>query len=486
MTLLRLQGFTVHLAGKDVPVLAGVDLEMAAGEIVAVVGESGAGKTLLLKAISAALPLAARGAGICDIAEGRAVAVLQAPFAGLSPLHRIHQQIADVASGPGPDPDTLLERLGLPPGTGRNYPQELSGGMQMRCALARAMASGAGLILVDEPTAALDGPTARGVLDAIGRLRAAGRSVLMVTHDPAIAATVCDRIAVLHGGRLVETGPPEQILCRPAHPYTRSYGRALPCNTESLEQPEPVSGNAWPITAAPTFELRAATHLHSDGGGVSDINLSLAAGEILAVCGPSGSGKTTLARLAARLIAVQSGQILLDGQDIGLPSPSRFSRDPRRLAIQMVFQDSTASFPPWRRVRDSLPGADAVSLPEACQGAGLDPALLDRYPHQLSQGQMARAALVRATVGKPAVLVLDEPTAALDAVVQVGVLRHLASLARKGVAILLVTHDLHIARLLADRVAVVQAGRIVEQGPTRQVLENPAHEQTRALVAAMP
>lgn len=486
MTLLRLHGLTVYLAGKGVPVLAGVDLEMAAGEIVAVVGESGAGKTLLLKAISAALPPTARRAGICDIAGGRVAAVLQAPFAGLSPLRRIHRQIADAASRPGPDPDGLLERLGLPPGTGRKYPQELSGGMQMRCALARAMASGAGLILVDEPTAALDGPTARGVLDVIGRLRAAGRSVLLVTHDPAIAAPVCDRIAVLRGGHLVETGPPEHFLYRPSHPYTRRYVGALPCNTDVLDQPGPTSGKAMPMKAAPKFELRSATHLHSAGGGVSNIDLSLAAGEILAVCGPSGSGKTTLARLAARLIAVQSGHILLDGKEIGLHSPSRFSRDPRRPAIQMVFQDAAASFLPGRRLRDSLSGADEVSLSEACQGAGLNPALLDRFPHQLSQGQLARAALVRATIGQPAVLVLDEPTAALDAGVQVGVLRHLASLARKGMAILLVTHDLHIARLLADRIAVVQAGRVVEQGPARQVLEKPAHEQTRALVAAMP
>ncbi|MFN3293062.1 MAG: ABC transporter ATP-binding protein [Gemmobacter sp.] len=492
MTLLSIRDLSVALPGGGPNVLQGLNLDLDPAAIVAVIGESGAGKTMLLRSICGALPEGARRSGSVLLRSGaRVVPVLQAPMAGLSPVRRIGAQIADAAARDARDPGELLEILGLPRDLVARYPQELSGGMQVRAALARALASGAELILADEPTAALDGPTASSVLETLGALRAAGRSVVIVTHDPALAAKVSDRIAVLRSGRLVETGPAAQVVAAPVHPYTRAIMLALPARAGRLDALPGAPATRLPARAPaadPVLALQGVGLVRPKGPGLAGIDLNLHSGEVLALCGASGSGKTTLARIAARLDQPGSGSIVLDGQDIGTIPPARFSRDPRRSRVQMVFQDPADSFLPWQSVRQSIcdPVApDPGALAEACRGAGLDPALLDRKPRALSQGQLARAALVRATVGHPQVLVLDEPTAALDAPLQAGVLHYLDALRRAGMALLLVTHDLHVARLLADRLIVLDAGRIVEAGPVAHLLAQPAHPATQALVAAM-
>jgi len=486
MTLLRLRGVTVHLAGQPTPTLAGIDLDLARGEVVGIVGESGAGKTLLLRTICDALPVSARVGGVCQMSGGHVASVLQAPLAGLSPLRRIGAQIADAAACKAQAPAMLLDRMGLPPGTDRCFPQDLSGGMQMRAALARALATGAALILADEPTAALDGPTARVVLDALGRIRAAGRTVLMVTHDPAPAAVICDRIGVLHAGRIVEIAATCQVLDQPNHPYSRKLMAALPFRTKGMPRQQAATAAGCPVPLAPALELRNASHRHPGGAGVAKINLTMFKGETVAICGPSGSGKTTLARLIARLVTLHEGQIRLGDAEIGAITPRRFSQHPRRGEIQMVFQDAAASFRPWCPIRSAFGTASPARVAAVWQSVGLDPALLLRLPREVSQGQIARAALARAIVLRPQILVLDEPTSALDAMTQADMLHHLAKLTGDGMALLLVTHDLHVARLLAQRIAVLDAGRLVELGPTRQILSAPVHPTTRALVAAMP
>ncbi len=477
--MLQVRGVSVFLSIRAAPVLHGIELEIAPGEILGIVGETGAGKTLLLRAICGALPQEALLQGKVILAGGQVAPVLQAPMAGLSPLRRAGAQVADAAGSGVRTPAALLGEMGLSPETARQFPQHLSGGMQMRVALARAMATGAGLILVDEPTAALDGPTAWLVLDALARLRSEGRAVLMVTHDPALAARICDRIAVLHDGRLVETGTAKQVLERPQHTYSRALMAALPSRAGRLADSAAVPDRPF------VFEMRHAAFRHANGKGVHDIDLALSAGEVLAVCGASGSGKTTLARIAARIDPISGGSIRLDDAEIGAIAPARFSGDPRRADIQMVFQDPAASFPPWCALRQSFGAARTEDVDKACDNAGLEPALLSRLPQQLSQGQLARAALARATVRRPRVLILDEPTAALDAAVQAGVLQHLDRLRRNGMAMLLITHDLHIARILADRLVVIDDGRLVEAGPVTQVLSAPKHPTTQTLVAAM-
>lgn len=494
MSALIARALGVRLPGRSDPVLEGVDLTMRSGAILAIVGESGAGKTMLLRALCGALPEGAQRRGIIEGSSIGVAAVLAAPLAGLSPVRRVGAQLADAARGAAGVPQ-LLARLGLDPDIADRHPQELSGGMQQRVALARALACGAGVVLVDEPTGALDGPSAFQVLDALSGLRAAGRAVAMVTHDPALAARVADEMVVLHQGKVVEAGHAAHILAAPVHPVARAMMAALPARAARLSDlpgvaPElPVLSGPVPAMICPGLSLQGVARSHRGNAGIFGIDLDVQSGEIVAVCGASGAGKSTLARVAGRLDPLDTGEILLDGQSIGHLAPRRFARTVQRRAVQMVFQDAAASFSPRLTVLQSLHFAGEVgqeALACLCHAAGLDPGLLGRSPGQLSSGQMARAALVRAVLPGPRVLVLDEPTAMLDASRQAGVLHMLDALRRQGMALLLVTHDLHIARLLADRVAVMDRGRIAEFGPVSRVLSQPDHPATRALVAAIP
>lgn len=277
MTLLVISDFRLWLDGKAAPVLDGVSLTVAAGQIVALVGESGAGKTLLMRAASGALPSGARWqgrvqvggveiAGATDWAalRGRSVvSIPQVPRAGLSPVRRVGAQIGDALRLGGRsrhEAAQLLAELGLGAGVASQYPDTLSGGMVQRVAVARAMATGAALVLADEPTSALDGPAARQVLAALARARDAGRGVLLITHDVALAATVADRIAVLHAGQLVETGRAAAILDHPLHPYTRAMLAALPARAQTLAALIPLAPTGADPAAACRYAPRCPLH----------------------------------------------------------------------------------------------------------------------------------------------------------------------------------------------------------------------------------
>lgn len=501
MTALVLEALSVWQPGAADPVLQGIDLTLARGEILALVGTSGVGKTTLARAICGLLPPGTRQQGRIELAAGLpAVApVFQAPRAGLSELRRIGDQIADALALAGRgrhEVAGLLTQLGLDPAVAQLRAGALSGGMAQRVAIARAVATGAPLIVADEPTAALDGPAAQRVLEVLGHARTAGRAVLLITHDPNQVEQLADRIAVMAGGRILECGLTSTVMAQPVRPATRALFAALPARARTLaDLPKPVGvlpeGTRRPV-AQPLLELTGLGFEHGGGPGLDDISLQVASGEVLALLGASGSGKTTLARIIARLLPLHRGQLRLCGDEIGAIAPARFARDRRRARIQLVFQESGASFTPWQSVGQMIAAAQRrLGLPvariiDSCGPAGLDPTLLARLPGQMSQGQLARAALVRALAAGPDLLVLDEPAAALDPVTQAGILHCLAGLRSAGCGIILVTHDLHVARLLADRIAVLDNGRLVETGPARDLLAAPAHPATRALVAAMP
>jgi peptide/nickel transport system ATP-binding protein len=425
------------------------------------------------------------------------------------------------------------------------FPFELSGGMCQRVVIALALACRPQLLIADEPTTGLDVTTQKTVMDLVVELtRERGMSTILITHDLGLAAAYCDRVVVMEKGSVVETANSQAIFAAPQHPYTRKLVRATPrlgvtlsdllpeeegaartaaraghgangaANAPSNDQPLLVveglvkeyprkdangiggisalfkrNGAAAPAPDAPPPAFRA----------VDGISFTVRRGESVGLVGESGCGKSTTSTMVMRLIDKTGGQILFDGEDIGAIPARQFARLPHRKRIQMVFQDPTESLNPRftaaRAIADPIlrmgeeKGAKAVRArcEELANQVGLPLDLLDRFPHQLSGGQKARVGIARAIALKPDLVILDEPTAALDVSVQAVVLNLLQDLKEQlGMSYLFVSHDLNVVRLLCDRVIVMQAGRIVEEGPTEQVLDAPAAAYTRELLSAIP
>jgi peptide/nickel transport system ATP-binding protein len=425
------------------------------------------------------------------------------------------------------------------------YPFELSGGMCQRVVIALALACRPQLLIADEPTTGLDVTTQKTVMDLIVELtKQRGMSTILITHDLGLAATYCDRVVVMEKGRVVETAPSREIFTAPSHPYTRKLMRATPRPGTSLRDllPEDESSyEACPPTLTPTpqgggkrTELAARSNGKSGApllvveklvkeyprkglGGfakifrrkpapepetfraVDGISFTINRGESVGLVGESGCGKSTTSTMVMRLIDKSDGLIMFDGEDIGAIAAKAFAKLQLRKRIQMVFQDPTDSLNPRftaaRAIADpilrlgNLKGREAVRA--RCEAlarqVGLPVELLDRFPHQLSGGQKARVGIARAIALNPELVILDEPTAALDVSVQAVVLNLLQELKDTlGMSYLFVSHDLNVVRLLCDRVIVMQAGRIVEQGPTEEILVSPQAQYTRDLLAAIP
>ncbi len=471
--------------------------------------------------------------------RGREISMIfQNPRAALNPIRKVGRQIEDVlrqhaVAGTGDAKSRAIDalrqvRIQRPEERYDSYPFELSGGMCQRVVIALALACRPSLLIADEPTTGLDVTTQKAVMELIVDLtRERGMSTILITHDLGLAAAYCDKIIVMEKGHIVETASASDIFARPSHDYTRKLIRATPRSgslrdllpeTESRLTPAP---GAAPVAAdgAPLLrivdlvkEYPRPDHRNPIGRllgraeaapppfrAVDGISFDVRRGESVGLVGESGCGKSTTSTMIMRLLDATSGGIIFDGRDIGLIPAREFARHELRPRIQMVFQDPTESLNPRytaaRAIADPIlrfeasKGADATRTrcEELARLVGLPADLLDRFPHQLSGGQKARVGIARAIALNPDLVVLDEPTAALDVSVQAVVLNLLADLkAELGMSYLFVSHDLHVVGMLCDRVIVMQGGRIVEQGASGDVLKAPTAEYTKTLLAAIP
>ena len=526
--VLRIENLTVALPpGADrAHALDGVSLALGANEILCVVGESGSGKSMLANAVMRLLPpgVAASGGRVlfggqellgASEAEmrrvrGAAIAMIfQEPMTALNPLKRAGDQVAEMfrihtdldAAAIRARTLALFEEVRLPDPEAalRAYPHELSGGQRQRVMIAMALALEPAILIADEPTTALDVTTQARILDLIGDIqRRRGMAVLFITHDFGVVREIADRVAVMQAGVVVEEGPAARVLERPQAPYTRALIAAVPPLRPRAARPG--------LDAAPILSIEAVSKTYRTGGGlfrgrgrvthaVRDVTLHLPRGTTLGVVGESGCGKSTLARCIVRLLDPDSGAIRLGDTDLASLSRREMRKAARR--VQMVFQDPYASLNPRRRAGElvaqgpmlhGVPRGAAFATARDLFGlVGLDPAAMDRFPHEFSGGQRQRIGLARALALDPEVLVADEPVSALDVSVQAQVLALLDGLRdRLGLSMVFITHDLRVAAQICDRIAVMKDGAVVEEGATAEVFEHPRHDYTRALLASVP
>ncbi|MFB7582575.1 dipeptide ABC transporter ATP-binding protein [Streptomyces hydrogenans] len=538
--LLAVRDLTITYATRagPVPAVRGVDLTVHPGEVLALVGESGSGKSTTAHAVLGLLPpgarvdggtiryagtdLAAADESVLRAHRGRAIGLVpQDPAVSLNPVQRVGSQVAEVLllHGLAADRDTaharaaeLLGEAGLdrPRDRARQYPHELSGGMRQRVLIAIALAARPRLLVADEPTSALDVTVQRTILDHLDTLtRTSETAVLLITHDLGVAADRAGRVAVMARGRVVETGPTDEVLTSPRHPYTKTLLAAAPAFAPARRTPSGTAEARDGGTPAPapadllTAENLVKEYPHRRTGrhtppppAVDGVSLRVARGETLALVGESGSGKSTTARLLLRLTDPTAGRITFDGQDVTRLRGAALRALRRRL--QIVYQNPYTSLDP------RLPVAEIVAEPlRAFRVAGRAErarrvaVLLDRVhlpadvarrrPAELSGGQRQRVAIARALALRPDLVVCDEPVSALDVSAQAHVLDVLAELQREdGLSYLFITHDLAVVRRIAHRVAVMRHGRIVETGPVETVFTEPREAWTRALLDAVP
>ncbi len=520
--LIEVEQLSIFLPEHNAPLLSELNLHIAAGECLGLVGESGSGKSLTSSALLGLLPSGSstigsiryRGdelVGACEAGwraiRGSEIALIfQNAAASLHPLRSIGAQLVEVVRQQRPINATaaraaaiaLLHETGIDQPEQRlaAYPHELSGGQRQRVLIALALAGEPSLLIADEATSALDATVQRQIILLLDRLRRErGLALLFITHDLPLAAELCQRVAVMQHGRIVEQGETAQLFSSPQHAYTRLLlGQHV----------APHVSQRTTSADAPLLEIRALNASYAARGwrhktraALIDVSLELRRGETLAIVGESGSGKSTLARCLLGLQRVQSGTIYFAGKS--LPMNSRAAWIPLRRQLQIVFQDPYASLDPCMKICDVL--LEPLQIHALAKGrtnresrvrellalVGLDDSVLMRYPHQLSGGQNQRIAIARALAVDPQYLICDEATSALDAAHQLHILALLQTLQKqRGLGLLLITHDLRLVRACADRVGVLYRGELVELGETQAVLCAPQHAHTRALLAAMP
>ena len=528
--LLRVENLHVSFRTDGAPVQAvrGITWDIRPGETLAVVGESGSGKTVGSRAMLGLLPetasitgqaslggqdlLTLKGSQIRKVRGDRIAMIFQEPSTALDPVRTVGWQICEsllvhrqmTRQQAMAKAVELLELVGIPDPKYRvnAYPHQLSGGQKQRVMIAMAISCDPEVIVADEPTTALDVTVQAQILDLLRDLQEKlGTAIILITHNMGVVADLADRVAVMYRGELVEMGSAHDIFERPQHPYTQHLLASVP----HLGQPRPESMET-PISAAPTDEIVMSVRdldvafpgrLGSPAVlAVDQVNLDVHAHEIVALVGESGSGKTTLGRCAVGLQPASAGGIEVLGIDV-VHARGRKLREFRR-RVGFVFQDPAASLNPRMSVGDCVaepmvihgigtPAERAERVRQLLEAVELPADYALRYPHELSGGQRQRVSLARALVTSPEFVVADEPTSALDVSVQAKVLEVFVRLQHQmGFACLFVTHDLAVVDLLADRIAVMQKGRIVELGPREQILRDPQEQYTRDLIASVP
>ena len=524
--LLSVRDLSVAFAqgGRETLAVDHVSFDIARGETVALVGESGSGKSVSALSVLKLLPYPAashpsgkilfNGRDLLALDErelrkvrgNKITMIFQEPMTSLNPLHTIEQQIGEVLrlhQGMGDAKARertleLLHEVGIHDPEKRlgAYPHQMSGGQRQRVMIAMALANEPELLIADEPTTALDVTVQAQILELLGKLKHRnGMSMLFITHDLGIVRRIADRVCVMTGGRIVETGPTKDIFDNPQHDYTRHLLAAEPKGRPPAADPDAptvMTGDGirvwFPIRQG--FFRRTVDHVKA----VDGVDVTVKAGQTLGVVGESGSGKTTLGLALSRMISSQ-GRIMLGERAIDDFSFKQMR--PLRREMQIVFQDPFGSLSPRMSVSEIIEEGLRIHEPSLSAEArdrlvvdvlnevGLDPATRFRYPHEFSGGQRQRIAIARAMVLKPRFVMLDEPTSALDMSVQAQVVDLLRDLQGKhDLAYLFISHDLKVVRALSNHVIVMRHGKVVEHGPAEQIFESPRTDYTRALIAA--
>ncbi|MCF1473366.1 ABC transporter ATP-binding protein [Agrobacterium vitis] len=532
--VLRINSLSVDFPGFDGNFRAVDDLSLtiARGEVLGVIGESGAGKSMTGAAIIGLIDPPGRitsgeihlqgeridnlGDKALETLRGRRIGtVFQDPLVSLNPLYTIGQQLIETIRRhlPLDQPQArqraidLLREVGIDEPARRldAYPHEFSGGMRQRVVIALAVAADPDLLIADEPTSALDVSVQAQIIALLKSLcQRRGLAVLLITHDMGVVAEIANRVVVMHKGRIVESGPVAEVIGSPKNDYTRALIAAIPSIRRKNTRASLVSKGDlvkveglirdFALPGGGSLPFFSKNRKQRSLRAVNDVSFSIGEGQTFALVGESGSGKSTIARIVVGLLGAQAGKVTIGGTVMG-PDKAPALKG----AVQMIFQDPYASLNSRWRVNDII--AEPIRtlglekdnrvierrVADLLEKVRLDPDARSRFPHEFSGGQRQRIAIARALASRPRFIVCDEPTSALDVSVQAQVLELMASLqAEFGLTYLLISHNLAVVRQMADRVGVLKNGVLVEEGPVEEVFERPQHDYTRMLIAAVP